>query len=48
MKKVYSDRVREMRLSLGLDPGYTSDKDGNVSPYEVKEEGKENERTNAD
>lgn len=45
MKKIYSSRVREMRIMLGLDPGYTSDKDGNVSAYAEKEEGGAYERT---
>lgn len=50
-KKVYL--YKDIRVELGLDPGYTCDKDGNLVPYVPLEE-KENkehddhEYTNSD
>lgn len=37
VKKVYTPSVRRIRQEMGLDLGYTSDKDGNLNPC-VKEE----------
>lgn len=35
-KKVYSNRMRRIRIDLGLDPGYMYDEDGNLVPFRVQ------------
>lgn len=46
-KEVYL--YKETRVELGLDPGYTYDKDGNLIPYVPPEkEEQQDEHTNAD